>query len=521
MKRKIALLLACLITITAFAGCNDTKEQPTDAPKDGESTTNQAGDATQEIPEVYYEGFLPMRIFENRGDSDPAAYAQMEQKIIDDIGVKPVAVWMPRGSETEKLNLMIASGDDRLDIVMSGKWSDYASKDVLLPLNDLLDEHGKDILAGYEPFSFMWDQMSNDDEEIYGVPRTLPLSQNPIWVRQDWLDTCGLTQPTTVDQLTNVLKAFKENDPAGNGQTIPMIASLGSIHYGVSAGFTKYGYGNWVDTDGLVKPGVMQPGYEDAIATVAEWYKNGYIYPESFTVETEKTNELILSNRIGSSMIIYSPICINLPELQKTQPNADYAYTDGFKGPEGLAETGQSPSSDSIMILKKSQNPEAAMKLLNWMMDKTNFISSYAGRIGVDWDWVSEEDSTLIRHDVDTYDGEFYMFPNNLMLRHLNILASPEAEAGLYTKFLTEDSYRTETVKKAQDYGVVYPTDRMDEMAPNRADIDRMIEEEIVKFVTGVRPMSDWENFINKDLKKAGVDAVINATTTIYNEQRK
>lgn len=523
MKKSISFVLAALIATGALAGCGEPAQTKTSSATNSTASTNQSDEKSNtEIPEVYYEGFLPMRVFENRGDSEPEAYAAMEKKIIDDIGVKPVPLWMPRGSEQEKLNIMIASQDDRLDIIMSGNWQDYASKNVLMPLNDLLDNQGKDIVKNYEDFSFMWDQVTDSkDGNIYGVPRTLPLSQHPIWIRDDWAADVGKTTPNNVDELEALLKEFKDKDPAGNGQTIPMIVDLGSIQYGLSGGFTEHGYGYWQDTDGKVKPGVMQPGFKDAIVKVADWYKKGYIYPESFTLEVEKINELIQAGRVGSSILIYSPVCINLPELQKTNPKASYSYKDGFEGAKGICETGQNPSSDSMMILKKSQNPEAAMKLLNWMMDKTNFISSYTGRLGIDWDWVDESASTLIRHDAETYDGEFYMFPNNLMLRYLNILDNADAKPGLYTKFLTVDSYRTKTVKQAQDFGVIYPVSVLDEISPNRADVDRMIEEELVKFITGVRPLTEWDKFINDDLKKAGVDAVIEARTKVYTDAKK
>lgn len=528
MKNWLSIILAGGIMASVLSGCTGGNSTP---PANGSSaggtssTTSSTASvtATDEVKEVYYEGFLAMRVFENRGDSEPEAYAAMEKMIMDAIGVKAIPVWMPRGSEQEKLNLMIASKDDKLDVIMTGKWSDYAKGGALLPLNDLLDKYGQDIKKGYEPFATMWDQVTDKKSgDIYGVPRTLPLSQHPIWVRQDWLATCGVENPKTVDELEVVLKAFKEKDPAGGGQTIPMLVDIGSMQYGFSGGFTQNGYGYWVDADKKVKPGVMQPGFSDAVAKMADWYKKGYIYPETYALSTqvEKINELILADRVGATNLIYSPICINLPELQKTNPKADYNYVDGFSGPKGICETGQNPASDCVMILKKSQNPEGAMKLLNWMMDKENFISSYAGRVGIDWEWVDKDASTLIRKDAETYDGEFYMFPNNLMLRHLNILASADAKPGLYTKFLTEDSYRTDTVKHAQDYGVTYPNDRLDEMAPNRADVDRIIEEELVKFLTGVRPMSEWERFVTTDLEKAGVAAVIEAYTTIYNEQK-
>lgn len=470
---------------------------------------------------IVFEGFLPMRIYEGRGDSDPAAYAEKEKEIIDAIGVKPVPLWLPYGSETEKLNVLIADESTQLDVITTGNWDEYAASGVILPLNDLLETYGQDILAAYSEFPGIWDYVTdNATGNIYGVPRTLPLTQHPIWMREDWFKSFGMEQPHTVKELDALLAKLYEEDPAGNGQTIPLLLDLGSVFSGLSGAYTKYGYGTWLDeTDNRVKLGIMQPGMKDCIAQVAEWYEKGYVYMDSFNIDTTKVNDLITAGRVGVSMLIYSPICINLPELQKTQPEANYVYSPDFSGEMGFAETCAAPTNSCMMILARSEHPEASMKYLNWFMDKTNFIGSYCGRLGVDWQWVDEEAATLIRMDTETYDGEFYAFPNNLMLRYLNILASADEEPGLYTRFLTEDSYRTQGVKYCGDYGTLYSTARLKELAPNKSDIDTMIEEETINFITGVRPMDEWDTFISEELVAAGVDKVIDAYTTLYNEQ--
>ena len=56
--------------------------------------------AESEPETVVVEGFLPMRRFEGRGDSEPEAYAAEEKEIIDAIGVKPGPLWLPYGSAT-------------------------------------------------------------------------------------------------------------------------------------------------------------------------------------------------------------------------------------------------------------------------------------------------------------------------------------------------------------------------------------------------------------------------------------
>ena len=112
--------------------------------------------------------------------------------------------------------------------------------------------------------------------------------------------------PKTIEDLENILRTFKEEDPAGKGQTIPLLTDLGGLYNGLSAGFTENGYGNWQDTDGKIKHPILQPGFKDAVAKMAEWYKEGYIYKESYVINREQQEQLLSSNRIGSTIMWYS-----------------------------------------------------------------------------------------------------------------------------------------------------------------------------------------------------------------------
>ena len=86
--------------------------------------------------------------------------------------------------------------------------------------------------------------------------------------------------------------------------------------------------------------------------------------------------------------------------------------------------------------------------------------------------------------------------------------------------FLMDYQYRYDDVKEPFDFLVSYPATDLDELAPNRADIDRMIEEELVKFLTNMRPMSEWEDFIDQ-LHKIGMDELNDAYTQIYEKSVK
>lgn len=59
------------------------------------------------------------------------------------------------------------------------------------------------------------------DGHIYSCPQLNKTEGNLIhhyWINKTWLDNLGLEAPTTVDELYDVLVAFRDNDPNGNGQ---------------------------------------------------------------------------------------------------------------------------------------------------------------------------------------------------------------------------------------------------------------------------------------------------------------
>lgn len=63
---------------------------------------------------------------------------------------------------------------------------------------------------------------TDENGAIYGIPnyRSIwPTTNRVMYINQTWLDNLGLEVPTNMDELEEVLIAFKEGDPNGNGDT--------------------------------------------------------------------------------------------------------------------------------------------------------------------------------------------------------------------------------------------------------------------------------------------------------------
>ncbi|MEL6682986.1 MAG: hypothetical protein AAFQ09_10110 [Pseudomonadota bacterium] len=123
---------------------------------------------------------------------------------------------------TEALNLMLASGNIP-DIVGSSRIRDFVNQfgpeGAFVPLNDLIAEHAPNIAAYYAERPDIEAAVKAADGQMYYIPY-LPDGKygRAYWIRTDWLDALDLEVPQTVEEYENVLRAFKTQDPNGNGE---------------------------------------------------------------------------------------------------------------------------------------------------------------------------------------------------------------------------------------------------------------------------------------------------------------
>ena len=123
-------------------------------------------------------------------------------------------------------------------------------------------------------------------------------------VRADWLEKLGLDVPETLDEFYEVLKAFKERDPDGNGIDDTYGLSTAGLYdiqgfmgaFGVKARYV-------IDEEGKR----TIPYASDAAIPAYEWlnrlYREGILDPNFVTNSTGDFRNLFLADRVG--MVTY------------------------------------------------------------------------------------------------------------------------------------------------------------------------------------------------------------------------
>ena len=442
---------------------------------------------------------------EAKNSSTDEAFAAVHDAILEATGVDVQVIVPVSGTETEKLNLLLGS-DEQIDLFW-GSWQTY--KDIAMPLNDLLDEYGQDVLARCAD---SWGAMTDADGTIYGIPRNYNMTAYPTFIRTDWMEEQGLEWPTTVDEYTEVLRVMKKAYP----DAWPLVTGpqLYRTLYCFLGGFVPGGYGDWLDeSDGLLKPYYLHPGYEDFLTWMNMLYSEGLVYPESFSTDTAGVREQLKQNKAASMATWYSSTTLQTPYLQEIVPEADYDWIKGFTGPAGYMETAYAAASNALIIPRTATNPEAMMKVINWTLaDKNNFMLGDYGVQGVHYTWVDEEKGIFDVISTD-YIGEFVIgegpmdktiMPNNAMqFKHYS--------------YIHNESWHRDYASFPVDFGVLYDQAAFADNVFTYSDLTRIVEEESIRFITGDRDLSTYSEFI-QELYDTGVEDYIAELNSQYSE---
>lgn len=197
----------------------------------------------------------------------------------------------------QKKALMFASGDVPSVIFGSTGFldTDYINNiEYFIPLEGLIDQYMPNLKAVFQQEPELKKIVTYTDGHIYSLPRRLPARPKVSWqpyINQEWLNKLGLQPPQTVEELFQVLKAFKEKDPNGNGRAdeIPYteVAPATTLNYNQI--LTLFGIlAEWQIIDGKVVYSPAMNEFRQAIEFYGRMYSEGILDREFFTQTEEQ-----------------------------------------------------------------------------------------------------------------------------------------------------------------------------------------------------------------------------------------
>ena len=226
-----SLLTAAALTLAACSG----KKTDADYRVEDESAAAGLGEPGQ-LPIVS----TPVTVIATGSRSAlsvPYDQMQLTQQWATDTQVQVTWNILTEDVYNEKKNLLLASGD-LPDILWNTGLSDaevatYSANHTLVPLDEFFEDNCPNITRLLDARPDIRSAITSEDGHIYTLPSVeeLGLVQFPnfLYLNTDWLAAVGMDMPSTIEELHDVLLAFKEKDPSGTGRPIPLSFIPGSF----------------------------------------------------------------------------------------------------------------------------------------------------------------------------------------------------------------------------------------------------------------------------------------------------
>lgn len=298
---------------------------------------------------------------------------------------------------TEQKSLLLASGDlpDAFFGSICLSETDIAqNKDYFVELTDGIEKNMPNLTAIFNQEPELKAAAMNRDGEIYSLVKKLPLRPkvaNSMYINKEWLDNLGLDMPTTYEELTDVLKAFKEQDADGDGDPnneIPY-TNAGSLSGDLSNLLAPFGTivsraGNFMQIDGSGNPAFVPitDHYKEAVKWAHELYASGCLDQEYFTQDTSMASAKRMAEGGSQTGLVFA-----WTADAEMGENADqFVLCEAVAGPDGKSYVESDPTfldigNRELVITTQCKNPD---KLLQWADDfYTDLVSlqTYYGSI--------------------------------------------------------------------------------------------------------------------------------------------
>lgn len=423
----------------------------------------------------------------------------INEALSEELGIKLTFNILGAGSDyATALNTRIAGGDIP-DIFMIPKdnsetFYQYIKNGTLLDLTPYKDQLQTVIDWGGGEEGLIPNMYQ---DKLYAIPKKWRTSYHTWVVRQDWLDKLGLEVPTTLEDGLEVAKAITFNDPDGNGKDDTYGFSFYDGVNAFNAMLNPYDgavTNNIIIRDGKVTSSLLQEGMEEGLEMCKKWVDAGVVDPDIIANTLESEQDKVYQGQLGMCCIDWAGIYkkANMNKIKSVSPDADWQCINALtNGDSGLAVYDimdvTNVRGDFSVGANVGKDPEKLQKVIELL----NYI-------------VSEEGNRLLSYGIE---GRHYnleegnVVPTELMTKECDFLWA-------YQICFRDDLpyLQTKFPEAKEQVDFVYGIDRYEvynaavELPEGfyKADMDKYIEENMIKFIYGQRPISEYGQFIEE-----------------------
>ena len=547
LKRLLAMALSVTMVAGSLTACGNTNE--------GKTTSDQVSSEEKETEELE-EITITMAANTITPDSEATSihkYIKEKFKINLEITEYNSDAW------DSQFTLMMA-GDELPDIVTNlgmqyDEFNEYASEGYFLNWLDYVDEmpNFKEILEENPDYKQV---MTATDGNIYGLSQLTTIRQNAparIFIDERWLENVDMEVPTNVDELYDVLVAFKNQDANGNGDTtdeVPMY--LNASYNGKNNTFTLLANAFGILSDNITgEMCVSEDGTIYAPWNTENWKALLSYAHRLYEEELIDTNFVVRTSDEFKQMVSEERVGLFGANAPFAQGGKDISYDANFKylgsltseynDTPTLVTTSGASASVVLAVNSESEHIDRIVEFVDWLYTTEGALTCGLGVEGENWEWSYTDFSdkwAMVDQKVPEGFANVNEYKNNAcIIQGAFSLVSP-AEGRQYKIIdeVTDDVlYNNEDLVKTYGWAVLveqglreteatytplstlsYTKEEARERATLVTDIKSYVEQMTTQFITGEADLeSDWDTYV-KTLENMKLSRWVEIDQTAY-----
>ncbi|MBN2980818.1 extracellular solute-binding protein [Cohnella algarum] len=549
-KKRFALLLSALLLISAvLSACSGNNNggsggSASSSPSSSSAASPSAPSGGRDVGGLSLpiaEEKLNLSLwspiggnFRGTNFNEKASFQKMEENTNVHIDFQHAA----EGASADAFTLLMSSGS-LPDMIYYERWSadavKYGEQGALLPLEDLIEQHAPNFKKILDENPDIRGQLTTPDGHIYYMPNLILESKDLVQmfpqIRQDWLDKLNLQQPATTEDWYNVLKAFREQDPNGNGKKdeIPLVSvfldnivMLFAPAFGVPVGMNS----PFFVEDGQVKYGPADPRFKDVVTFLNRLYSEQLLDPEylvdtTFDTLTEKVTTDVAGAWFGWSGSYMGNFTTLMAGKHDTFKISPVLPPEGPNGDRGHVSFRWQVGDQGLAVSSQTKNPEEVVKWLDYQYSEEGILLNNFGVEGQSYDIVDGQ--PVFKQEV--------LYPTNGLTNTQELL---NHTIGGGTWSTVADTRYSEQIRVANgqtenplelyaDYleydkklpPVKFTSEENDIVTPLMADIQTYVTETINQMIMG-RTSPDTYDQVIAQLEKMGIKEVLAQYQSAY-----
>jgi putative aldouronate transport system substrate-binding protein len=493
------------------------------------------------------------------------------------LGLNVVPMYQSSEDTTSKLKEMVMTGDyPDIFYLDNNTYLDFVSQGLVTDItkyydNGFLSDEATDYL-NYDNMDTV--KKGYIDGKIYGIPQLSDVENSTpaLWIRKDWLDKLGLSEPKTLEELADVAKAFTTQDPDGNGvddtygfSMNGKDVSTGKDSSGVAANFNMVGQYptglRFIVDDGSIQwAGQNVDKMKYGLNIMQQMYKDGTIDPNFVSTDGTALANAFASGKVG--MFIGNPVSVGSVYADALILNPDFkcealAVPTSDVNPEGGVYL---PSASLVYwcVSSKCEHPEALFKVYNLAMHYIAYCDNRTQEEAIKYDigetgkytgkgesiigyidgphynysrWQKEHTLLAENGNGDTlpwtlqqeYGYEQFFVQNMANVASLSAADLDKWKTGAQTYSYfgdTDSGYGVwDKTKDRPNYNEAYNTIPSTAITANLSNLESLTAETLINIITGQAAPESYADFLEQWKSKGGQD-ILDTVTAWYAQNK-